>query len=120
MGTLGGFPNPPAMGSAGQSPTSPTRSTRAQGRFDVVVVVVIVGGVVESRTVALGQLGAEQRARSAVAKEFEKRERRRKLRRRNFVEELACLPPQDLARRLAGRDGACHLYQLGRLRHVSP
>ena len=74
------------------------RHRAPSARAEVVVEVVVV--VVEVR--ASAQARAQQRARSAVAQELQERQRRRQLGRRDLVEQLARLSPQDLARRLAG------------------
>ena len=65
--------------------------------------------------------GTQQRARAAVTQELEERERRWQLGRRDLVEKVARLAPQDLARRLT-RDGigTGDLPRLGRPVHVAP
>src|SRR3954447_25545080 len=67
-----------------------------------------------------GRCSAEEGAGTAIAKELEEGKRRGQLGRRNLVEQIARLPAQDLAGRLAGRHDARDLGRLRRLRDVAP
>src|SRR4029079_17730241 len=99
------LPLSPLRGARGSDPYQRSRGplARGVGGAVVLVVVVVIVVVVERGRATRRRGGAQQRAGTAIAQELEERQRGRQLGRRDLVQQIARLPAQNLARRLARR-----------------